>query len=83
MGREEFDDFLNLIDQMIDTSEPRRAEYYRGYRRGIQLHQLATLEGTVQEHYQLQDPYADSGDQYLNAYARGYRDGCKGLKPSP
>lgn len=55
MDRKEYDALLDLIDQMIVTSEPRRGEYFRGYLRGIQFHVLGTLEISVQEHSQLCD----------------------------
>jgi ribosome modulation factor len=82
LDRKEYDGLLHLIDQMIETSEPKRAEYFRGYRRGIQFHVLGNLEETAQEHYRLYNsPGRDSGDHYVNAFARGYRDGCKGRTP--
>ena len=83
MEQQEFEVLLNLIDQMISTSEPIGAEYYRGYRKGILLYQLGTIEESVKEHFRLHESHADNGDNYLNSYARGYRDGCKGLKPNP
>ena len=82
MDRKECEALLNTIDQMIETSLPRRGEYFRGYRRGIQFYVLGTLEETAQEHNRLcNGSDGDSGDQYLDAYAHGYRDGCRGSKP--
>ena len=83
MDRKVFDALLNLIDRMIDTSEPRRAEYYRGYRCGIQANVLGTQEESVQAHFSLLHDASDGdhSDPYLEAYARGYHDGCKGMKP--
>ena len=82
MDRQEYDTLLNVFDRMIEISEPGRAEYYRGYRRGIQVHLLGTLEETVQEDFPPHDPSdGNGGDHDLDAYALGYRDGCKGLKP--
>lgn len=82
MDGKEYDALLDLIDQMVVTSEPRRGEYFRGYLRGIQFHVLGTLEISVQEHSQLCDATDEpSGDHYLDAFAQGYRDGCRGLKP--
>ena len=82
MVQKEYDILLNIINQMIDNSEPRRAEYYRGYRSGIQANVLSSREEMVQEHFRLHDD-SDwlSGDQYVDAFTRGYRDGCKGIKP--
>ena len=60
----------------------RRAEYFRGYRRGLQFHVPGALKISVQEHSQLCDTGdKPSGDHYLDAFAHGYRDGCRGLKP--
>jgi hypothetical protein len=75
------DILLYFIDKMIESSEPRRSEYFRGYRRGIQLHQLGAVKEAIQEYYRLHQSHADSGGNHHDAYARGYRDGCKGLKP--
>ena len=67
---------------MIETSEPKRAEYFRGYRRGIRFHVLGVLEETAREHDRLYNGFGgDSGDHYLDAFARGYGDGCRGLTP--
>lgn len=77
-----YDDLLDFIDEKIDTSEPRRAEYFRGYLRGIHFHVHGSLEETTQKHARFfNGPDVDSGDPYLDAFARGYRDGCKGRKP--
>jgi hypothetical protein len=83
MKPEDFRILLHTIDQMIQISEPSRAEYYRGYRLGIQFLQLGILEESIHEHYRLNESYAATGDDYIDSYARGYRDGCKGLKPEP
>jgi hypothetical protein len=82
MDWEKYAALLSIIDQMIETSEPRQAAYFRGYGRGIQYRVLGILGETVQDHYRLYFvPGGDSGDHYLEAFARGYRDGCRGLKP--
>lgn len=83
MKRDEFDTLLRLIDRMIELSEPRTAEYYRGYHRGIRYYFLGVLEEPVEDPSRLRESYADSGDHYLDAYARGYLDGCKGMTPDP
>ena len=81
LDRIEYEALLSLIDKMICTSEPRQAEYYRGYRRGIRIHVLGALPDK-DEHIRRGGPSgSDNGDHYLDAYARGYRDGCKGLRP--
>ena len=83
LDRKDYDKLLNLVDQMINTSEPRRAEYYRGYRSGIQAIVHGTQEESVQAHFSLLHDASDGdhADPYLEAYARGYRDGCRGMKP--
>lgn len=82
MVREKYDALLDLIDERIETSEPRRAEYFRGYLRGIHFHVHGGLEETTQKRYRLHNgPDGDSVNPYIDAFARGYRDGCKGLKP--
>ena len=82
MDRKEYDALLDLIRKKIETSEPKRAEYFRGYRRGIQFRVLGLLEESIQDHERLYSGSGgDSGDHYLDAYARGYRDGCRGLTP--
>lgn len=80
MDQEEYAVLLGLIDKMIETSEPRRAEYFRGYRLGVQFRQLGTLEESIQEHFRMNESYAASGDHYVDSYAQGYRDGCRGRK---
>lgn len=77
-----YDALLDLIDERIETSEPRRAEYFRGYLRGIHFHVHGGLEETTQMHDRLYNGSdGDSGDPYLDAFARGYRDGSRGRKP--
>lgn len=83
MSQADFDALLNAIDRMIQISEPRAAEYYRGYRRGLQLSQSGMQDKPLQEPYPFQESCVNSGDHYVDSYARGYRDGCKGLTPNP
>jgi hypothetical protein len=79
----QFESLLHTIDQMIGISEPRTAEYYRGYRLGIQLFQYRAQSPTEKELLPLHESYAVSGDHYVDFYSRGYRDGCRGLTPDP
>lgn len=77
-----YDTLLDLIDEKIETSEPRRAEYFRGYLRGIHSYVHGGLEETTQKHDRLYNGSDNnSGDPYLDSFARGYRDGCGGLEP--
>ena len=68
---------------MIESSEPRTAEYYRGYRLGIQFRQLGPRGDDIRRKFPLVESAPFSGDQYVDAFSRGYRDGCSGSKPSP
>jgi len=71
-----------MIDRQIDTSEPQRAEYLRGYRRRIQVHFLGGPDEKAEEHRMLIDRSGGgSGDPYIDSYARGYRHGFKGISP--
>jgi hypothetical protein len=82
MDWRKFDALLSIIDLLIETSESRQAEYFRGYGRGIQFHVLGILEETVQNLNRLYNASGgNSGDHCLEAFAQGYRDGCRGLKP--
>jgi len=80
LDRKEYGELLFFLDQMICTSEPRRAEYLRGYRRGFRDHVLGVLPEKDEHIWWSGSSGSDSGD-HVNAYTRGYRDGCKGLKP--
>jgi len=77
-----YDALLDLIDERIETSEPRRAEYFRGYLRGIHFHVHGGLEETTKMNNRLYNGSdGDSGDPCIDAFARGYRDGSRGLEP--
>jgi hypothetical protein len=63
-----------LLDQLIDSSVPRKAEYYRGYREGIRLIGIVgeePLKGFI-----CSKGMDSSGDPYLENYIRGFNDGC-------
>jgi hypothetical protein len=73
---------LNFIDRKIDTSDPLRAEYLRGYHRGIQVHFLGVSDERTEEHSLLIDHSGGgSGDPFIDSYARGYRHGFEGISP--
>jgi len=75
LDQKEYEARLVAIEQMIET-------LVRGYRRGHHFQILGRLKETAQEHDRLfNGSDGDSVDQYLDANARGYRDGCGGLKP--
>jgi hypothetical protein len=75
-----YDTLLDFIDERIKTSEPRRADYFRGYRRGVHFYIHGSLEEAAKE---LEVLYNGSGNNipYRDAFGRGYLDGCRGLKP--
>lgn len=81
MNHTDFNNLLRAVEQIIQISEPRQVEYYRGYRLGIQIRQLGTLEESIHEHFRMNHSYVASGDCYVDSYSRGYRAGCKGMKP--
>jgi hypothetical protein len=75
LDQKEYEALLASIEQMIETS-------LRGYRRGNHFQILGGLEKTAQEHDRLcNGSDDDSGDKFLDANARGDREGCRGLKP--
>ena len=79
----EFEKLLLLADRLTAECEPRKAEYWRGFRSGIQYFFKDGLPESLRDHYTLMYVATrGTGDPYFDAYARGYRDGCKGLKPS-
>jgi hypothetical protein len=74
---------FSMIDRLIDISEPERAEYLRGYQRGMRVSvQGVILDERADEHKTLID-HSDggSGDLYIDSFARGYRDGFEGKQP--
>jgi hypothetical protein len=75
LDQKEYEALLASIEQMIETS-------LRGCRRGSHFQILGGLEKTAQEHDCLcNGSDDDSGDKFLDANARGDREGCRGLKP--
>jgi len=82
MDNKECSGLLSMIDRMTDTSEPLRAEYLRGYHRGIQVHFLGVSDESIEEHRMLMDHSGGgSGDPYIDSYTRGYRHGFEGISP--
>jgi len=84
MTSTEFENLLHRADQKIENCEPKIAEYWRGYRSGIRFYFQDVLPESLPDHYTLM--YATTrrnGATYVHvdAYARGFRDGCKGVKP--
>jgi ribosome modulation factor len=77
----EFQKFLLLADRMIASSALRKAEYGRGYQNGIQVHFNNPQSTSPPDHYMVADIARRNASRDVHAYARGYSDGCKGLKP--
>ena len=78
MGLNEFEIIIRLVDRLIEMSEPRLAEYYRGYGDGIRLRRLW---GQSLETFYRYEAYKDIGDPYLDNYVRGFNHGCTGVIP--
>lgn len=82
MDFKEYEIFMKMVEHLIGECEPKKAEYWRGYRQGFRFHFEGKLEESFENHYHLLNSADDSsGDPYIDAYARGYRDGCEGLIP--
>lgn len=81
MEKNERKPIFTIIDQMIDPSDPLRAEYLLGYHRGIDA-QVLGVSDESDEHCMLMDHPGGSGDPYIDSYARGYRDGFEGFPPA-
>ena len=77
----EFQKLLLLADRMIASSALKKAEYGRGYQKGIQFHFNNPQSTSSPDHYFIADIARRNGSRDVHAYARGYSDGCKGLKP--
>lgn len=77
----EFEKLILLADRMMMCCVPRKAEYGRGYQSGIKFHFYNPPTATPPDHYQIAEIARKNGSRDVHAYARGYRDGCKGLTP--
>jgi hypothetical protein len=77
----EFENLILLADRMITSCVPRKAEYGRGYQSGIKFNFYNPQPESLPDHYSLVEVARREGSRDVHAYARGYRDGCKGLKP--
>ena len=82
MDEKECSGLLSMIDRLIDNSVPERAEYLRGYKRGMGVSVLEVSDEKIEEHQILMDHSGGgSGDPYIDSYARGYRHGFEGTEP--
>jgi hypothetical protein len=48
---------------------------------GIQIHFNNSQQGSLPDHYSIAEIARRSRCRNVHAFARGYRDGCMGLKP--
>jgi len=81
MTYSELEKLILLADRMITSCVPRKAEYGRGYQGGIKFHFYNPQPGSPPDHYLIAEIARKNGSRDVHAYARGYRDGCMGLKP--
>jgi len=82
MDKNERKPHFSIIDSMIEDSEPLRAEYLRGYHRGIEVQVFGVSDEWIEEHRMLIDySIGGSGDSYIDTYARGYSHGFEGRTP--
>jgi len=73
---------FSIIDPINDSSDPLRAEYFRGYHRGIEALVFGISDEWIEDHCMLVDySIGGSGDSYIDSYARGYHDGFVGMAP--
>jgi len=77
----ELENHILLADRMIVSCSPRKMEYGRGYTEGIKFHFHNPQSTSPPDHYAIADIARRNGSRDVHSYARGYRDGCKGLKP--
>lgn len=82
MTKKEYKPLFSIVDPMDDPSDPLRAEYFRGYNRGIEAQVFGISEEWIENHCMLVEySIGGSGDSYIDSYARGYHDGFVGMAP--
>jgi hypothetical protein len=82
MDKKECKPIFSIIERMIDSSDPLRAEYFRGYHRGIEAQVFGVSDEWIEDHRMLLDySIGGSGDSYIDTYARGYSHGFEGMTP--
>ena len=58
--------------------DKREADYWRGYGEGVHFRIQKRMGESIREPHRLQEEAnGGNGDSYVDAYTRGYRDGCK------
>ena len=81
MDEKDCSGLLSMLDKLIDNSEPERAEYLRGYQRGMRVSIIGVSEEWIGEHGMFMDPDGGTGDPFIDSFARGYRHGFEGNTP--
>jgi hypothetical protein len=80
----EYEQLIEQTEQMINRCEPREAEYWRGYRRGLNFYFHGKSDGSQLDHFTLINlAIQGCSDPYMAAYAGGYHDGFTGKEPGP
>ena len=77
----EFHKLLLLADSIVASCAPKKSDYGRGYRKGIEFHFGNPQPGSIPDRYFLADIARGNGCRCVDAFARGYRDGFMGMKP--
>ena len=82
MDKKECKPHFSIIDKLIESADPLRAEYLRGYHRGLEVQVFGVSDEWIGDHHMLIDySVSGSGDSYIDSYARGYHDGYEGMAP--
>jgi len=84
MDKKECARLLIIIERLIHISEPQRAEYLRGYYRGVVFHVLGVSDERTEESQDrnlMDQSGSGNGEPYVDWYERGYRHGLKGMGP--
>lgn len=77
----EIENLLLLADRMIASNDVIKSEYGRGYQCGIKDYCDNAQQESYLDHYFIAEIARRNRSRNVHAYVRGYRDGCKGLKP--
>ncbi len=80
MDSSDLEFLLDLIERKIRLSAPTTAAYWRGYCEGIKLYFRQGVEAAVRNLRAVPAGAGDGrADAFLEAYARGFDDGCRGM----
>ena len=82
-GEAEFEKIIEITDKVIAHGNPKEVAFWLGYRHGIR-HHLFDIDSVVpSERHRRFLEVAEQGhrDKFIDAYARGYRNGIDGRPP--